>query len=174
MKPLENRKRVIAFDVRSGGFGFAIFEGPNELLDFGVRSFRGGANAVRVPPREKLAALFDEFDPAVVVRRDSFHRGNKWRLKIDDALLQEAAKRRVPVRHVTRRGVKKAFLGHDGNKHEIATDLAERFPALAAKLPPKRKCWQSEDYRMSIFDAAAVAVAHFAPSSKTKGQTLPG
>ena len=35
------------------------------------------------------------------------------------------------------------------------------MPELAAKLPPKRKIWQSEDYRMSIFDAAAVGVAYF-------------
>jgi len=28
-------------------------------------------------------------------------------------------------------------------------------------MPPKRKCWQSEDYRMGIFDAAAVGVAYF-------------
>jgi len=29
-------------------------------------------------------------------------------------------------------------------------------------LPPKRRPWQSEDYRMTIFDAAAVGIAYFA------------
>ncbi len=161
MSALANRKRVIAFDVRSRSFAFAIFEGPNELIDFGVRSFRRGANAVQVPPRERLAALFDEFYPAVVVRRDSLPRGSKWKLRIDDALLQESQEHRIPVRYIPRRAVKKVFLGHDGNKHEIATVLAQRFPVLAAKLPSKRKCWQSEDYRMSVFDAAALGVAYF-------------
>ena len=28
-------------------------------------------------------------------------------------------------------------------------------------LPPKRKFYESEDYRMSIFDAAALGVAYF-------------
>ena len=37
----------------------------------------------------------------------------------------------------------------------------QQFPALASRLPPRRKCWQSEDYRMGIFDAAAVGVAYF-------------
>jgi hypothetical protein len=95
-----------------------------------------------------------------VVRRDSLPSGSKWKLRIDDALLQESQERRIPVRYVTRRAVEQAFLGHDGNKHEIATVLAQRFPALAAKLPPKRKCWQSEDYRISVFDAAALGVGY--------------
>jgi len=47
------------------------------------------------------------------------------------------------------------------NKYEIACAVAERLPELASKLPPKRKIWQSEDYRMSIFDATAVGVAYF-------------
>jgi hypothetical protein len=161
MSALANRKRVIAFDVRSRSFAFAIFEGPNELVDFGVRSFRRGANAVQVPPREKLAALFDEFNSMVAVRRDSLPRESKWKLRIDDALLQESREHRIPIRYVTRRAVKKVFLGHNGNKHAIATALAQRFPAFAAKLPPKRKCWQSEDYRMSVFDAAALGVGYF-------------
>jgi len=47
------------------------------------------------------------------------------------------------------------------NKREVASVLAEQFLALLSKLPPRRKCWQSEDYRMSIFDAAAAGVAYF-------------
>lgn len=161
MSPLENRRRVIALDVRSRSFGFAIFEGPDELLDFGIRSFRKGQNAVQVRPREKLAALFDDYAPAVAVRRDSLPRGSRWKLKIGTTLRKETQDRRIPVRYVTHRLVKSVFQEYEGNKHEIATALAQRFPALAAKLPPKRKCYQSEDYRMSIFGAAALGIAYF-------------
>jgi len=47
------------------------------------------------------------------------------------------------------------------NKHQIATAIAERFPDLLSVLPPQRKSWQSEDYRMSVFDAAAIGIAFF-------------
>ncbi len=67
MTTLHDQKRIIALDVRPRSFGFAVFEGPNELLDFGARSFRKGVNAVLVPPEEKLAALFNDFDPTAVV-----------------------------------------------------------------------------------------------------------
>jgi glucan phosphorylase len=58
--------------------------------------------------------------------------------------------------------VRNAFAGNARNKYTIASTLAQRFPELAAKLPPKRKIWLCEDYRMSIFDAAALGVAYFA------------
>ena len=162
MTKLRNLKRIIAFDVHPRSFGFAVFEGPNELLDFGARSFRKGMNTVRVPLQEKLAALFNDFDPTAVVLSDQVLRRSKRKSRTSDALQKEAQEHGISVEFVTRGAVKKSFPGRDCNKHEIAAALAQQFPILASKLPPKRKCWQSEDYRTSIFDAAALGVAYFA------------
>jgi hypothetical protein len=46
-------------------------------------------------------------------------------------------------------------------KHQIVSDVAHQFPELARQLPPARKPWMSEDERMAIFDAAALAVIFF-------------
>ena len=69
-------------------------------------------------------------------------------------------------RFITGRDVNRAFVGFESNKYEVASALAKQFPTLASKLPPKRKCWQSEDYRMSLFDTAALGVAYFARYAK--------
>src|SRR6266446_4884051 len=98
----DNQKRVIALDVRSRSFGFAIFEGPNELLDYGVRSFRTGVNTVRVPPREKLATLFDDFKVNAVVHRGSVSDTSRRKSRIGDSLRREAFVHRIPVKSVTR------------------------------------------------------------------------
>jgi hypothetical protein len=45
-------------------------------------------------------------------------------------------------------------------KYDRAQAVVQRFPVLTRKLPPKRKPWESEDYRMSMFAAAAVAMAY--------------
>jgi len=162
MTPPDKQKRVMALDVRSRRFGFAIFEGPNELLDCGVRGFRTRVVTVQVPPRQKLATLFDDFNVAVVVWRGPASRTSARKSSIGHALQRESLVRRIPVRLVTRGAVKKVFAGSNGNKYEIASALAQRLPALASKLPSKRKCWQSEVHRMSMFDAAALAIAYFA------------
>ena len=47
-----------------------------------------------------------------------------------------------------------------GTKQEMAEALAKQFPdELASRLPEKRKAWKSEDARMDIFEAVALAVA---------------
>jgi hypothetical protein len=47
-----------------------------------------------------------------------------------------------------------------GTKQEMAEMLAGKFPdELASRLPPKRKPWKSEDSRMDIFEAVALALA---------------
>src|SRR5712691_6555235 len=162
MTDQSNEKRMLALDVHPRSFGFVVFEGPNRMLDWGVRSFRTGVNAVKIPAAAKFLALLDEFRPSAVVVRERLARRTTKQTKMLATIESQARSRRIPVRHLSRRDVNRAFVGFESNKYEVASALAQQFPALAARLPPKRKCWQSEDYRMGIFDAAAVGVAYFA------------
>ena len=41
----------------------------------------------------------------------------------------------------------------------MAARLAEIYPALANRLPRKRKTWTPEEARMNIFDALGIAAA---------------
>jgi hypothetical protein len=149
---------VLALDVHPRSFGFVVFEGPNRMLDWGIKSFRRGVNTVKVSAAKKLLALLDEFTPsAIVIRKPEMRRNAKMLATIET----QARSRRIPVRFISRSDVNRAFVGFESNKYEVASALAKQFPSLASRLPPKRKCWQSEDYRMGIFDAAAVGVAYF-------------
>jgi hypothetical protein len=46
-------------------------------------------------------------------------------------------------------------------KHRLAETIARRIPGLQLYVPPVRKPWMSEDARMGIFDAAALASVYF-------------
>jgi hypothetical protein len=46
-------------------------------------------------------------------------------------------------------------------KYEIAQLVANRFPEIAWKLPTKRKPWQPESERQSVFDAMSVGLYFF-------------
>jgi len=160
-----NCERMLALHVLHSHFGFAVFEGPNALLDWGVKSFRGGVNAVKISPVRKLAMLLSEFVPHVIVTNKPLATRPH---KINTTILEQARAQRIPVRLLSRTAVQKTFPEHTRNKHEIATLIADRFPReLSARLPAKRKIWQSEDYRMSIFAAVALGLAYFShPSSR--------
>lgn len=71
-----------------------------------------------------------------------------------------AARRKIKVRAFSRGRVRQAF-APAYTKHQIAIAITAEFPELLPHLPPFRKCWMSEDYRMSIFDAAAFGVTYF-------------
>jgi len=154
-----NENRILAIDLRSRSFGFVVFEGPTRLIDWGVKSFRQGVNAVKIPASLKLAGLMDEFCPSAVVIQKELVDSRK-RAGMRNAFLKEAEKRRIAIRPVSRRTVSAAFPRCNRNKYTIAAALVKQLPELAARLPGTRKIWKSEDYRMSIFDAAALGVAY--------------
>jgi hypothetical protein len=54
-----------------------------------------------------------------------------------------------------------AVHGKTLTKYENARRAAEHFSVLRWKMPPKRRAWESEDYRMSMFGAATLAMAQF-------------
>jgi len=154
-------KRIVAIDLRGGSFAFAVFQGPDRLLDWGVRSFRRGVNAVKIPARKKVAALLDYFSPDAVVIRVRTGDRDARRRKMREIVLGEAAKRRIPARLLSRRAVKDAFAGANRTKYTIAASVAERLPGLAPVLPTAHSLWVSEEYILSVFDAAATGIAYF-------------
>src|SRR5437879_4163753 len=62
-------ERILAVDIRPQSMGFVVFEGAR-LLDWGVKRFPRGVNAVRIPARPKLGALLVQYVPdAFVLKR---------------------------------------------------------------------------------------------------------
>jgi len=165
MHQANGHKRIIAIDLRSSRFGFAVFEGPNRLLDWGIKNFRQGVNAVRIPADVKLGDLMDEFLPNVVVllKREAETKG---RARMREGLLREAEKRRITVHFRSPREMKSAFVGSNRNKYAVAAAVIERFPELASRRPGRRKIWKPEDYVIKIFDAAALGITYFARFAK--------
>jgi hypothetical protein len=173
MTTINNPKRILALDVRPRSFGYVIFEGPDQLLDWGVKSFRKGVNAVQVPRGRKLEWLQEDYLPAVIVLREP-GPGSKRR-RLVNTVRAKAESFGIAVRLLPSQAIRKAFAGPEQQtKYAMACALAERFPELRWALPPKRKCWQSEDYRMSIFDAAALGVAYFSRYAKKVANTSIG
>src|SRR5207253_3063921 len=151
--------RVLAIDPSTRGFGFAILEGPNRLIDWGVRETKKNKNAKSL---KLVVDLIDRYQPNVIVVEDYEGKGSRRCRRVRE-LIEDisklAAKRKIKVKSFSRAKVKQAFIESGAlNKYEIASAIAKRFPELAPRLPRFRKPWMSEDYRMSIFDAVALGL----------------
>jgi hypothetical protein len=155
--------RVLAVDPNTRGFGYTLFEGPGRLVDWGIKDIRRDKHAFAL---QKVEELIRRYRPVVLVVEDCGHARSRRNLRVRRLTEQMVALARrsgikgyaLPLVAVYQQFSKRG--AH--TKYDIAATLARQFPALALRLPPKRKPWESEDSRMSIFDAAALGYTYLA------------
>jgi len=154
--------RVLAVDPHPRGFGYAVFEGPARLVDWGTKDTRTEKERATLYKLEELVTLFR---PAVIVVENCDHpksRRNARVSRLIERILLAAHAFGVHGRTLPIATVYKTFAGTGaGTKYAIATALVRVFPELMVRLPRKRKPWQTEDSRMSIFDAVALGLTYF-------------
>jgi Holliday junction resolvasome RuvABC endonuclease subunit len=159
-RPRSKHLRVLAIAPSSRGFGFVVLERREKLVDWGVKAVKQDKNTQCLAKIEKLIA---QCRPDVLVLEDhsSNHCRRSARIKaLGKQIVALAAGHKIKVALFSREKVKRFFFGEDsGTKHKIAEILAKQFPEeLSLRLPPKRRPWMNEDYRMDIFDALALAL----------------
>ena len=168
--PFKEERRILAIDSGTKGFGFAVMEGPERLVDWGVKGGKENKNSKSL---ELVSGLISHYQPDVVVVEDADGPGSRpWeRVREMIAGIQKlCVEKKIKVRSFSRSQVKETFSGATvPNKHQIASAICERLPELAPRLPPLRKAWMSEDYRMSIFDALSFALTFFHSEEKGNG-----
>lgn len=131
-------------------------------LHWGVKRNPGKNVAARLPLGLKVAELMAEYAPQVIVVRQP---NTKQSMESLDDIISHLGIHGVRIKILSVEEVKQAFPGHNNNKDQIASAIAEQVPELLSILPPRRRIWQSEDYRMTIFDAAAAGIAYFGSKS---------
>lgn len=155
----KGRFRTLAVYPTGLGFGWVVCEGPFQLIESGVFATldkgRPAASArklvrliKRIRPGEFVIEAYDQRKPPVRA--------------IAGSLVNAAADRGLFVEAHSRATVQRAFEAVGARTREdIAAVLARHFPALALRLPKRRRPWEGEDKRLAIFNAAAVVIAHY-------------
>ena len=135
-------------------------EGEKTIVECGGRVADGDKNAQSISKMEKLLNFYR---PGILVLQDVEAKGSRRapRIKtLNRQIKAVAGKHNIQVKLISGKQMRSFLLGNPkGTKQEMAEKLAMLFPdELALRMPPKRKPWKSEDSRMDIFDAVALAV----------------
>jgi Holliday junction resolvasome RuvABC endonuclease subunit len=149
--------RILSIAPSTRGFGFAVLEGKDTLVDWGVKTVQGNKNTNSLAKMKELIAYYQ---PEVLVLEDTEGSRRSVRIKaLSRKIIALVATRKVCVKLFSQEQVRRTFFVDGiGTKHAVAEIIAQRFPEeLASRLPPKRKPWVSEHYQMDIFDAVALA-----------------
>ncbi len=155
--------RVLAMYPCTYGLGFVVFEAALAPVGWGVKSARGKRKNKQC--LRYIHTLLKRYEPDALVLQDTSPTGTAraWRItRLNAAIAELAENSDMPVYTVSRAQVRDAFayLGAP-TKHAIAEAIAKHIPAFERYLPALRKPWMSEDARMGLFDAAALAGTFF-------------
>lgn len=158
----DSTTRVLSIYPNVRGFGFSVFEGPKNPIDWGSNTIKFNKNKGSL---EKVERLIDFYAPDIVVTENAedpeLRRCERITTLLGD-IEDLCDKKNQKIICYSRQAVTDVFSNFGAlKKHEIASKIAVWLPSLAPYLPPPRKPWMSEDYRMAIFDAVALAMTYF-------------
>jgi Holliday junction resolvasome RuvABC endonuclease subunit len=157
-----NHFRILSIAPSTRGISFAVLEGRDTLVNWGVKAVqgKGNKNAKSLAKAEELIA---RYQPDVLVVEDALAKRSlrypRIR-KLVPQIVRLSAKHKVKIKLFSREQVMQAFIPNgQGSKHALAEIIAGHFPEqLGSKLPPKRKAWTSEHYQTGIFEAMSMVL----------------
>lgn len=158
MKKYTNNSRILSIAPAHRGFGYAVMEGREILVDWGVKEVRGK----RACYEDKISELISLYQPDMIVTEDALNEASRrcGRVRgLVKTIANLTYERKIGFCRVSREDVKKFYakLGAT-TKCQMTEKIALRFPELMPCLPPKRMPWMSEDNRISIFFTVALAL----------------
>jgi hypothetical protein len=166
MKVTDDSGISMAIVPTSGGFGYIAFESPGLPMEWGVKQVMNSGSRDFLL---KVGVLVHMVQPSLLIledANDASSRRSKRVRQLMDRLAEEAKKRGIEVARYSRAELLAEFGKRGGrSKDDIAAVVAELVPELAPRLPPRRRIWESQHHSMAIFEAAALALTHFAIGS---------
>lgn len=169
-KKQQGERLILAIYTTTHGFGFVVLEGPNRMIDWGTKDARRDKNRVVLA---KAAELMSWYQPDLLVLEHALgpeSRRNDRIRQLHGQLVELAKAHKTAVRQFARSEIRTAFASREAvTRYEIAEAISRELLDLAPWLPPPKKIWMSEDPRLSIFDAASLAITFYDTRKSTPG-----
>lgn len=160
----EHDELVLSIVPTHRGLAYTLFRAPLSPIDWGFKRIRGKDKNAHC--LAAAARLCEALRPETLIIEDCFSRPSRRserakRLITMMARLSEAEN--ITLARYTQAAVFETFKEAGAvSRTEIAHAIAAYVPALASYLPRPRKLWSAEDERLFLFDAAALALTHYA------------
>jgi hypothetical protein len=160
MRKTNLRSVLLALYPNAVGLGYAVFERELRATDWGIKAARKRKHHTTV---QNAAELLRHFSPThlILPARTLVMKGSErlHQTSLDIARLSHEYGSRV--HRYSRADIRSCFAKHGAeSKDAIVAVIAKLLPEFQQHVPPRRRIWMSEDYRMGLFDAVALAMTH--------------
>lgn len=153
---------VLAIAPVRRGFGYAVFDGVQKLIDWGL--YENKENNSR-ECLKRVRTLITWYLPDVLVLPNLARQKPKRAprvIKLIQSIRAAGKRRELNTKRYSRAQVRSTFAGAGArSRYQIAQAIVVQVPDLELWLPPKRAIWKPENPHMGPFDAAALAFTYF-------------
>lgn len=158
----DRHELLLAIDPMYRGFGFALFEKPTSLVDWGITDIRLNINSRSI---HRIKQLIEFYRPDRIVLEDIRSESSRRCKRVEqfvDKIHILAKENDAKISSYSAKQVQEVFVQFKClNKYERAKAICEWLPELSSRMPPKRAIWMSEDPRTNLFDAVALALTYY-------------
>lgn len=166
MTASRHKELVLGLYPFTRGVAFAAFHSPLSPVDWGLKVVRAGAkDNLSV---EVTKALILRLQPDVIVLGDCSTRRSRPPSdleKLQRRITKYARSQVIDVHIFDKADIQDCFKGvKAATRYEIAKAIASQVDALSHRLPPVPRPWDSQNQRLGLFDAAALAMTYYCQS----------
>lgn len=160
MKP----KLILALHPSVRGFGWALIELPDRLLDWSVTRHRRRRN---FNCRRTIERLLRQYQPDMVLIENWREVRRSRRIcALYEQIVALCAEQKIRCIRLRPSEIRAALgLPATARRDEVAARVAGDFEAIIARLPRRRTAWDSEHPDMALFNAIALVRARLARTS---------
>ena len=147
---MRSQRRVLALEVVSTSFAFAVLEGPERLVEWGSRDVSSDTSRFI----SKLEREAERYRPDVLVIEDPGLSRKGERTRSHLAWAEEwGSEHGLNVAAISTEAFREYCLALAPTKQERAEHLSELFAELEPFVPAPRKVWEAESKRLTTFVA---------------------
>jgi hypothetical protein len=161
---------IMAIHPTAHGFGYVVMSGPFSLVDWGTVVADRQKNATCLA---RLTKLFDRHDPHTLVLEDPT-QDKRRSTRINNLCKAIAAlchNRSIDLAAFSRSDMYRCYASVGAKSwQDIAEAVGRQLEPLRKLVPSRRKAWQSEARRMSVFMAAAIAMTYWQLADTVRGE----
>lgn len=155
-------KTILCLYPNTFGVCYAVFDTPNDLVDYGIGYVRPVNNKKSIL---KVKKYLDFFKPDIVLLRELTNPNskiNKRNKKLINLICDEAHLQKLKIHQYTRTQIKDALSNFKvATKYQISKKIIEWFPVLEKCEYPYRKEWMAESHNVGVFDAISLAAVYY-------------
>ena len=142
---------AISIVAKTKGVAYIVTQ-DGQLLDWGVKRFKGGLSLERILGYLLSLIYLGDIELVILPEFDE-DKGTEASVFLG-RLLDAINQRKLSRRFISKLDIDINF--GELNRYAIAERLAAEHPPLKAYLPSEKKLWEAESADMVLFDAAAL------------------